>query len=830
MRCQTLIVAVAASLMHFSAHAQTRVFPQVFMWQDQPANYAFADPRFAPMISVPLFENYDGPYECYHDPDDAARVVRIKLLQAMSLDPSERWMLPDGSNVCIILPYFGHMLSSYTGCGTLPPDMRFKTDIDKLTPFPPQYADNAWDHPFLLNATDSGPMAEWMKAFVAALKSEVITHNLPDPNNYRFYFDTEAHVSTEGSLPSVYMLWHLFHQRPDIWTGWKVPGSPGWQPHTDHATNPTGQTLAQMYADMVVATAATPDPTDDWPVDFTDVINTDLLPQDPDNLPYMVWFYSICDRAEDAVMRASAYDVLRASDTGWPFVRVGNYNAARFDGLTDPMPTVRPSSTWFADKSTWAPTLDPASPGNWSWTVTPTLTRQMPRAWFDPQPSATLMNTCNVSDRWLTLRRWASGTACSPELYPLSTIQWEGRPWVGQKGHWSLNPYVPVELQHPALGAFPSWPANGAWSPLDETKAQTRLRIQRHAVESVINANGGRHEARLAPWVNQFILVSTDPTHYRTAEREHRIMLAMLRAKNVPELIMWFPEGWDPLEVPIAIEVQTKGWEATQELVRRVWGTRVRDVRAIVGEANWQCPPVGNPPPYTCPLPTAQECATAVEFTLPDVGGSDFLFPIEATNEKETIAEFIVEIDPDYQVGHDFEVNLECFIPQAAVGELSVRSPTTGTFSSVPALEQGGSPSYFFTSNTAPFQSSPDGLYPIRRTFVIHLGNMKVHEASMAYPFPHLVLRCRVDVTYASRPQAYYDLVQVVPVRQLFIGTEEEEGYAVSDVTMDGHSDERDLLEFVGGYTSGHPVADINFDGTVDSSDLAAFLTSFTAP
>ncbi|GJQ30074.1 MAG: hypothetical protein HBSAPP03_19580 [Phycisphaerae bacterium] len=525
-----------------------------------------------------------------------------------------------------------------------------------------------------------------------------------DPNTFEFGFDMETHVTPENH-ETIKMLAFLA-SNATIWNTWKVPGSLGWAPSASHATNTTGETLAELYAKMVIVTSASDDP---WPEDIfdeTDGIKPDLNHEDDNNRRYFLWFVSICERAREAVMFTSAYDVLRDPTHGWPDATCSNYNAANYDDLTDPTPTPRPTSTWFADKSKWPTVPDPNDPDSWNPAETePHYTRAMPGAYLSPSQSRYLYEPASRSDRWIGYRRKSLGQVDAPELYQLSPVQWAGNHVLDIHGHWSLNPYVPPNEQYdgtqspgaayPGAIADPTW---GNWTYLKETKAQTRLVIQRHAVESIINAGNGGNEARLGPWVSAFIKSGGNQSVYRSAERENRMVLAMLRAKGVPRIKFWFTheeESWDADE-------QFHAFVDTRDLVNRVWATDVVSIVTLLGDAH------------------EPEGGGTLDDTLRDENGADVMFGLESTDTPPGIVamEVVIRVPLDdrlFSLNHHFEINLEAVAPSGVIGSLFARDRLLDQWVRVRTMDDAEK---YGSDTTVEWDTmDPAELRAIRRTF-----------------------------------------------------------------------------------------------------------------
>jgi len=196
------------------------------------------DPNFVSMIWV-----LDQP-----DPEIAATDLVADLIA------NQGWINSDGSNLMILMKDVGY--------GASTDDRTFIRPEDSLSGFPTTTGSgDAWKHPFLRNATTGGEMKDWMTTFRDTLKAELALSEFEDSlTNCHFTFDVEPLVVDEGG--NCVVMLDFLANNSTIWTTWKVPGSEGWQPSASHATNTTGQTLTQMYAEMVVATDGGPD---EWP-------------------------------------------------------------------------------------------------------------------------------------------------------------------------------------------------------------------------------------------------------------------------------------------------------------------------------------------------------------------------------------------------------------------------------------------------------------------------------------------------------------------------------------------------------------------------------------
>lgn len=526
-----------------------------------------------------------------------------------------------------------------------------------------------------------------------------------------------------------------------------------------------------------------------------------------------------------------AYDALREG-TGWD-LRVGNYNEARHDALDAPAPAVTPTSTWFPDKSVFAVSLDPGTPGSWievSWKPIPDggdyptdLTQNMPGAYMDPNEYA-VMDSWSLCDRFLGLRRTSYGEVDSPELYTLGDAQWLGSrfgdPAVHiSRGWWALDPYVPPEEQFPQDYTVKYWPALGSWSAADESRAQTRLRIARHNIEASINSldeeDERQHEARQAAWVEQIVMANHEQGDYQKKERETRMIYSMQRAKNVQELLLWFAQTERQSEDNY--EYWADAWLATRDLIKRVWAPVVANVTPIWGAVSPEWPGATYPPPQS-------DATAAVDFTLRNSEGVDVAIPIITCDECDLAGiqvVFDLSVAAELEGGNvfDYEVNVEGWAPPGAIGELWVQKVSNDAWVKMDTLQ--GTDEYSVES--AAFDVGPTDPRPFRRCFVITPGSEYVYEANGAYDFPHLILRLK-HIHAEFLEMSWFDLVQLVPVHYATGSSEEERATASpADLNLDGTIDQADFDLFSDGLLECGAIADVRRDHVLDAGDVEDF-------
>lgn len=789
------VTACALLSLSSIAAAQERVIPNTWFWQGHPVelngDLSDPDPLFAPLITVTLGATTS--------PAAAAATTAQQVQTALALPNT--WALSDGSNLCIFLKNFGHKFMDYTGEGERLCFYREEWDVasiggldsgDFTSPNGRPYA-----HPFLANTTtEEAPLKEWMEEYVDALEAEVATRSLPSPNSWRFYFDTESTVRQVDTRDDVFMLRHLYlYDSGAIWNTWAVPGTEGWVPPDSDHYYASGRTLSDMYDGIRIQFG--------WPLDLLDPVNgllynTTSDAQHPRNMPFLLWWYSICKRAEDAVMANCAYGPLKAQ---WPTARCGNWDAARVDGEPD-------YTGWYLDKQNTPTNLSPAIASNWAH-ASFELGYYLPRTWQDRQPGTALHNRANDDlYLWLGINGWASGDVDSPYLYPLNegsddppveAYQWRGNPGANNRGHWARNPYVPAAQQHPEIAtlAYPPIQAS-ARTAESETKFHSRLRLDRHDLESIINSYGGDHQDRLAPWVSQLATAQFTTTDtYKIGERDFRGVMAMIRAKNIPEVIFWY-------DARFAIDWNT-AWNDTKAATRRVYESWIYKVDIASGET-----------PPDAPGPEAE----LLEYTLRDPERGLSSIDLVATGDNPEIVALqvtVVGIQP--LSTNDLEINLEASAPLGSLGSVQVYSSTFDQWFQLPLIDTGD---YFHEIEMDQKQSITN----LRRTFILRTDLFSgILDASGAL---HLRLVMKMDEHMSGPvPVARFDLLQVIKVPRSGTAFCEEclmpQAVMSSDMNYDENSTSSDVTAFATAWATGQTIADMNLDESFDAEDIVLF-------
>jgi len=782
-----MIAAIAAGAV--SARGQDVVVPRVFFWGTQPQGTAL-NPQLTSMVTVKV--------DTLYDPEAAAVQAANNALSqiAAGLTPSE--------HLCVILHNFGH---DFNGSESSPGQVtRFFREADRLPglldgdfPINDGYSNRSYRHPFLLNATPQSPLRAWMQTFVTKWKNlQASNPSLPTPT--RWFFDTEVNIALPGNPNPLHMLWYLSSEEAILpqWAQWSTSQVPGFA---------AGTTMASLYANVRAQYG--------WPVSINGAggINPELEVDDATNRPFMIWYYQITRRVEDAVMDNCLYSVVKA---GWPnaSIRVGNYDAARLDGNVD-------STGWFMDRT---PSFvgPPAEriPAN-----------RYPRSWIEMQPrGGEMLPTIPLAFdpdrkvRWLAGTRWAFGDVDSPALYSMALTQLMGFGDVQQPfgNGWIGNPLGTQTCHQQPNLYLPGWPLDTTLEPCPPYSSTpdtfpTALRLARHKAESIINSFGGDHSGRLVPWLEMAWTQNPDapgcvPADWRrlVTPPDLRAMLAMLRAKRMKEACMW--TNWNAQNSGTLAHAQ-QAWNETARAITEVYRSRVTEFKRYTGTV-----PTGSDP---------QIDPAMLEFTLRSAAGLDYTVDIESLPSAATPAtELVVSLDgflepvsvPTRECIY-FEINVECTTTHpSTLGAIEIWDYLSQTWRRVMVNDIPNDPygRYIFS---APLDPST-GRYELRRRFIGYVMGVPTDE------FGNMQLR--LIHTAPSAFTSRYDLVQVIRTSGPCPTTGEIEGESLeSDVNFDEVIDENDLGLFLSKWSEGAPGADSNMDEEVDDADLLRFLNAY---
>ncbi|GJQ28884.1 MAG: hypothetical protein HBSAPP03_07680 [Phycisphaerae bacterium] len=663
---------------------------------------------------------------------------------------------------------------------------------DPPTQSNPRLDARPWRHLFPKNATTASPIRAWMTAFAARLRSNVetirqVNEDFPEVARWRFYMDIEAFILWTGDKNGVKVPEFLAaqHANPNsIWNTWRVPGSAGWQPSASYPGT-HGMTLAQLYAEAASAYG--------WPTNPMLAFDSQQRADAIHNRSYMVWWMSLWRNVHQAVLDNAVFEPLREVFEA-PDLKCGNYESALFDGDID-------STGWHT------------YPGATN------ASDQLPRCRIDAQPAMVQPPLTRHNAAGSHFDIWAgheehfasvqstTGLVSSPVLYPLREVQHTGNPAV--TGHQQPNYYLP--------GSPP------------ETILQTSTRLHRHAAESVINSFGGNRWQDLVPWVPQLATIPNDDypeiDYYRGDPAGLRMLLAMLRAKNVPEIICWMPgnELW-----------QARYWDDTRRMIRDVYSGEVESVKPIFGEAINEFDPLMLE--YTLRMPSGGAYACEMEpllYTSPgSPGQSGALTGIEVTFRFRPRTDYDPGV-PTLSSSHIVHINVECAVRGAnpgeeiEVGRVAALNQDNGSWTILHTTE--GPTSYGFYT--------PDG--SSRRSFIVPMNSnssqphMQFDSSDGSYV---MVLRIVHHGAWAhpagaaSWDVSEFDLVQAIPILVPSGGMGEGEGASQGqsgDMDLDGEVGENDLAVFLAAWNNGQAGADLTLDEAVDETDLDVFIQSY---
>lgn len=580
------------------------------------------------------------------------------------------------------------------------------------------------------------------------------------PNTWTFTFDVETPQDEWSTVRGPRMLSWIYGQHnesPNMWSAWKVPGSVGWLPCTDHASA-SGQTLDEMF-EAKFGTNATP------------TLNPGVPGEEDVNLPEMVWWHSVMVGARCALMWNCAYSVL---ESRYPGVRYGNFDEATYDRQAK---STSPYATWFRDKANLTPSYDPYPATAWP---TLPLTQTLPRAWFDRQGSFAMMNAGQGADRWLGVSMWTGANCDSPALYPISDNQWSGSYALGQRrGWWQSSPYVPAALQYPAMPEsarywFDRPAGDPTWSSVEESRAYARVALDRHTLESMHESLAAAGVSltdrlnRVDPWGPQSIVWNTtmpdDPqSQFFNKETEVRLEYLMFRALGIKQFIAFQPDPENTPNVEITREVS---WNATRSLVDRVWGPYIEKFRTDFGinqsptdEDGWS------------------QDGSPLETTLPDVNGNPNVAMVgHGSTGGPHWGRLVVDMSfPDQNWAFppeagppDYEVIVEAIGTKNTIGHLEVRDWNVTDETSrlawrqVPTIE--GAMEYTFAIEG--LSPAPDQV-AVRRRFRIRACSGNIDVLAFDSGTERYRMQLRFVHSNAGPATSAFDLVQVCKVKYI---------------------------------------------------------------
>jgi hypothetical protein len=708
--------------------------------------------------------------------------------------------------VCVVLKDFGNspkdQQTSDGGIGGAPTRF-FRSDLSSVpndhlegvSLVTEEYSDRPYSHLLPINGgtrTDgngnpiAAPMRAWMVQFVAAYKQlQAAYPELPTPG--RWYFDCESLIAIPYKVNAVRML-NAIRERPELWSGTVVPG--------------TTMTPAQHYA--VAAAAAGWDPV--VPPINTNLNAVDTNPPFHRNREVMTWWFGLCQRAQDGVMKHCAYDVLRDPVLGFgSSVVCGNYDDVRCDG------EVETGGAWMDDRPI---TIAGALP-----------TRTTRRVNLHKQWGGGLHEV--PGGFWLGVPMQRSGQRDQPFLYPIAVSGWAGYPPTIH-GHRQRDLWAPK--------------VNGTWAAEADLWV-TSLRVNRHTVESIL-ASGGSSPDDLAPYVAATSSMWWNPANSEAhgvrafyTNADYRNVMAMLRGKNVPEVVLFSYFEDEEYGSEIDAVRQNAANESSDQAVR-VYATRVQ---SYVRRASQ----IGG---YADAGETASQKRSRLEFTLRDSNGELREVELNARQQPvigndpvvwQTVLDVKFEYTgtgatqlDDFPDLNMFDINVEVAVRTASPGVtdenlegfISLWNPTEGTNGAW--VQVLSSPHLYNLS--APVEVS--GGERTLRARVQGQRNLQslgtiFNEGTAENPKWVSIMR----LTHRSAGGAFqsrYDLAQLIPVG-FGGGTAGMVTLAASDMNQDGFVDLLDVDQFFGDWDEMTPGGDFTLDDVIDGQDVQAFIDAF---
>ncbi len=670
----------------------------------------------------------------------------------------------------------------------------------------------AYRHPFTRHASTSpaeNSLRDWMERFCARYKYWQAPGSpyhgvLPDPA--AFHFDVEGYLWWPADNNGLFMLAQLA-ERNDPWQG--VPTA------TNYWNRPvpgcSGASLNVLYDQMRIDLG---NPSGVWPADAGGVegillpggIDPTQLAGDEVNRPYMLWFSSVCQRAQAAVLDASVWQVVRDPVLGWgPGVKCSNYGESRLDHLDS-------YTGWFMD---------------WNEDATARIMRnRLPRALLESHPDAygkfPWANVYGVANgptdpagigRWLSYRRTTFAEYDAPELYTVIDLYTLGANELG----WDNDPLDPYDdglnacYQQPNLYLFSYPPGPGQIVPLED-RTDITLRLARHELESIIEgchdlgtAGCGNREWRVVPWIEMVGSLKYTDGSPLVSKADGRRMLALLRSKNIHEILYFKGNGGSaPLE----------SWNDTSQVIKEVYAPRIEGTSALFGLDT---------------TPPAHQVPETLEFTL-RWNGTPWTMNIESDTmvvgggvvRLATEAKVLFSGLQDYPSHlHDYTINIECDVSEPGVyGRVYVYDWLSDEYVLVEQLE--GYDYGFYTPDRTTRRTCTLVAPSFGRQFVDTSGLMQLKLVH----YRDYVGEAGVG-SFTSR----YDLVQVIPHPR--DNSIPPAGMAIgvppADLTYDDTVDADDVIHYTNMYSDGVLGADMDLSGDVTAADLSQFLDHYNS-
>lgn len=673
----------------------------------------------------------------------AARETAYSQVQSGRSDPD---------HICILLHNFG--VFALNGAGQTVESSLFHND-DRLNPLPvlqnPQFEVQTYQQPWLTSGKAQAKL--WMEKFVEYYNDPALPAP-PAMTPARFHFDLEQPLIGIDGINQMRVMEAVSLQQR--WVTEQVCGFPP-------------QTTMKLLYEQAIQDYGWPD----VPL-FTlgTSANRFQAPDTDANRKYFTWYRSICQRARDAALNEAAYEVIKAA---WPNCLVSNYDDISADEREDDF-------GWYYN---WNNNQGPIITTRSVRGLTPLEGEGRRNIWGDLLYPP-VGNEPASRSLWYVAGGQASGDFSAPALYTHSPIYAAipdtGNPNCGMDAY-AINPYLSPELT-----------PEGAKNRLSIYDAS--LAIQRRTVEGILNTPGNG-PGDLAPWI---LGIGANPGQNtcHPVERGHFInQLAMLRAKRVGEVMVWWdiddPQSWEQINLALDGVFMPKlywlAWELadpqTGTELTRVWYTLRKDDQGNIDET--------------------------MVFRSVQHGNSDVI---------EIYGSFI-----DTLAAGPLSLNLECAVTDPTVRGRVYMLESGGTWHEVPINDFASAPEQF--GFFAP--QDPQGAWcRTRRTIPVNFRFEALPPNPQQGTPGQMIIK--VVLSRPTVPNAYFDasfdLMQIVGWGAS--GSDEEPGDAQgADFDYSGDVNQTDLNTFYSLWLAQSPAADFNMDGVVDTADLAAFLQAY---
>lgn len=673
----------------------------------------------------------------------AARETAYSQVQSGRSDPD---------HICILLHNFG--VFALDGAGQTVESSLFHND-DKLNPLPvlqnPQFEVQKYQQPWLTSGKAQAKL--WMEKFVEYYNDPTLPAP-PAMTPARFHFDMEQPlIGIDGVNQMRVMMAVSLQQR---WVTEQVSGFP---PQT---------TMKLLYEQAIEDY--------DWPDVplFTEGVsaNPEQPPDTDANRKYFTWYRSICQRARDAALNEAAYEVIKAA---WPNCLVSNYDDISADEREDDF-------GWYYN---WNNNQGPIITTRSVRGLTPLEGEGRRNIWGDLLYPP-VGNEPASRSLWYVAGGQASGDFSAPALYTHSPIYAAipdtGNPNCGMDAY-AINPYLSPELT-----------PEGAKNRLSIYDAS--LAIQRRTVEGILNTPGNG-PGDLAPWI---LGIGANPSQNicHDVKWSHFVnQLAMLRAKRVAEVMVWWndglPESWKEinrsLDGVFLPKLHWLSWELadpqTGTELARVWYTLRKEDQGGIDET--------------------------MAFRSVEHGNSDVI---------EIYASFI-----GIESAGNLRLTLECGVTDPTVRGRVYVLGGGAVWYEVPINDFASAPEQF--GFFAP--QDPAGPWFRTRRTIMNVPTLVALPGDPSHGIPGQMI-VKIVLSRPSVPNSSFDgsfdLIQMVGEGPYDSDVEPGDTQG-ADFDYSGSVDQTDLNTFYNLWLAQSPAADFNMDGVVDMADLAAFLQAY---